>query len=89
MTRRLPPNPGANIRQYIRNVLLGLDQLANVVLGADNVDETISSSVGRKAAEGRRWAIAVEGVIDLIFALLFNQRHHCAANIEFDEQEGR
>jgi hypothetical protein len=71
--------------RYLRNVLLGLDQLANVILAADNPDETISSSVGRKAAAGRRWAIAAEGMIDALFAVLFGQRHHCANNIELDE----
>jgi len=67
---------------YLRNFLLGLDQLANVILAGDNVDETISSAVGRKAREGRRWAIAAEGVIDALFALVFGERHHCEINIE-------
>lgn len=72
------------MRQYLRNVLIGFDRLWNSLLGGDDVDETISSAVGRKAAEGRRWAIRIEGVIDAWFALLFGERHHCANNIEAD-----
>lgn len=68
--------------RYVRNILIGLDQLCNVILGGDDVDETISSAVGRKAAEGRRWAVAIEALIDVWFALLFGERHHCANNIE-------
>lgn len=67
---------------YLRNILLGFDQLANVILAGDNEDETISSAVGRKAREGRRWAIAAEGVIDALFALIFGERRHCENNIE-------
>lgn len=68
--------------KYLRNILIGLDQVCNVILGGDDVDETISSAVGRKASEGRRWAIAAEGLIDMWFALIFGERHHCANNIE-------
>lgn len=67
---------------YLRNILIALDQLVGVLLGGNNPDETISSAVGRKAASGRRWAIAAEGVIDAFFAVALGQRHHCANNIE-------
>lgn len=73
--------------RYVRNILIGLDQLCNVILGGDDVDETISSAVGRKAAEGRRWAIAIEALIDAWFALLFGERHHCANNTSYQRKE--
>lgn len=68
--------------RYVRNILIGLDQLCNVILGGDDVDETISSAVGRKAAQGRRLFIALEAVIDLTFAVIAGERHHCANNVE-------
>lgn len=67
---------------YIRRSLIALDRAWNTLLGGNRDGETISSAVGRKAAQGRRWAVVAEGVIDAWFAALFGERHHCANNIE-------
>lgn len=66
------------------NVLIGVDQTANAAIGG-NPDETISSRVAKAARSGRRGAIVVEAVINLLFALLSGERHHCEASIELDE----
>lgn len=66
-------------------ILIALDQLGNVLLGGDNPDETISSAVGRKAMQGRRWAQAAESIIDWLFLRLTGEPGHCRANIEWDE----
>ncbi len=67
---------------WLRNVLVAFDQFVNAILGGNNPRETISSSVGRKARNGKRWAIAAEGVIDVFFAVFAGQRHHCERNIQ-------
>lgn len=66
------------------NVFIGFDQTGNAVLGG-NPDETLSSRVGKAAERGSRRAVTIEAVIDLVFAILLGQRHHCAASIERDE----
>ena len=66
---------------WIRKILIGLDQLGNS-LARGNPDETISSRVGRNAAQGQRFAIMLEGLIDCFFAFWCGQRHHCFNNIE-------
>lgn len=66
------------------NVLIGLDQTANAAVGG-NPDETISSRVGKAAERGVRRAVIAEAVINLIFAVVAGERHHCAASIERDE----
>lgn len=38
---------------YLLGVLLGLDQFANALLPKSNIDETISSRLGRAKKEGR------------------------------------
>lgn len=68
----------------LMNVLIGLDQTGNAALGG-NPDETISSRVGKAAEAGKRRAIVIEAVINLAFAVIAGQRHHCAASIERDE----
>ena len=73
------------VRRYALNILIALDQLGNVLAGGNNPDETISSTVGRKAIEERRWALLAERVIDWLFLRLTGQAGHCRANIEWDE----
>ena len=68
--------------RYLFNVLIGLDQFGNTLAGG-NPDETISSRVGRAARKGKRRAILLEALINLIFALPpISQRGHCEASIE-------
>ena len=71
---------------YFRRVLISIDQCWNVILGGDCEDETISSAVGRKAIEGRRWALIAEHCIDWLFYHAFGEVRHCRANIEWDER---
>lgn len=66
----------------MKRLLVALDQLFNVLLGGNNPRETISSSVGRKARNGKRWAVAAEGLIDVFFAVFAGQRHHCEHHIQ-------
>jgi len=72
---------------YAARILLAIDQLGNVLLGGDNPDETISSAIGRKAIEGRRWALAAECVIDWLFLRLTGETGHCRTHIEWDEAQ--
>lgn len=65
--------------QYLRNVLVALDQLLNALAGGDP-DETISSRVGKAAGRGERWGVALQSVIDWIF-----WRGHCRDSEEPDE----
>lgn len=66
------------------NILIGLDQLGNAIDGG-SPDETISSRAGREAMAGKRWGIAKEAAINLIFAIVKGERYHCEAAIEWDE----
>jgi hypothetical protein len=69
------------VRRYVMNLLIALDQLFNVILGG-NPDETISSAVGRKAIEGRKWALIAEKVIN---ALFWFDPNHCRSRVEWEE----
>lgn len=66
---------------YLRRSLVAIDRAWNVILGGNRDGETISSAVGRKAAQGRRLFIITEALIDLLFALR-GERHHCQNNVE-------
>lgn len=55
---------------------------------APSADETISSVLGRKAAEGKRWALVAEWVINPMFFRQVDangRRNHCRRVIEHDE----
>jgi hypothetical protein len=73
------------VTRILWNVLIGVDQTANAVIGG-NPDETISSRVGKAARTGGWRATIAEAVIDLIFAILAGQRRHCENSIEWDEK---
>lgn len=66
------------VRQYIYNILIGIDQLINAILLGDP-DESISSRVGR------RWPNSFLAVF--INALFFWQRNHVIEAIEKDESK--
>lgn len=72
-----------NMIRYFLNILIGFDQTGNAILGG-NPDETISSRVGKAAMQGKRRAIVIEALINLLFSLV-GQRNHCALSIEWDE----
>ena len=65
--------------KYIWNILIAVDQLANVLLLGDP-DETISSRMGKYAVKGRGW-------IPCQLCKLLNLFHkdHCIKSIEVDE----
>lgn len=66
---------------WLLRVLVGFDQMINAIANG-NPDETISSRVARNAVQGQRLAIALEGLIDCIFAVGIGVRHHCQHSIE-------
>lgn len=78
------------LSRWILAVLVSIDQLGHVLLGGPkyilvggplpNVDETISSKVGRQAIKGKRWALVAEFLIDLLFFWQKDEsgvRNHC------------
>lgn len=70
--------------RYLMNILIGFDQLGNALFDG-NPDETISSRVGKAAIAGKRRAIILEALINLLFAVIRGQRNHCENCIERDE----
>jgi hypothetical protein len=63
--------------KYIWNVLIGIDQLANTVIGGDP-DETISSRAGKKmtTCRGCRYLCKMLHLLD---------KNHCQESIESGE----
>ena len=72
------------IKQYFWNILLGLDQLVNVILGG-MPDETISSRCHRKAKAGQWFWKSASKVVDKIF---FWDKRHCQSSFE-NEKVGK
>lgn len=70
-----------NVKEYIRNVLIGLDSFVNTIFGGAPTD-TISGRAGRAAKVGRWWGIALSAVLNWI------QKGHTNAAILHDA-EGR
>lgn len=81
------------LRRWLFQLLVAIDQLGRVVLGGPgylitgkdcpNADETISSAVGRHAAEGFLWARVVEVPINALFLLLTGKKDHCRSSIGY------
>lgn len=67
---------------YLRNLLSMTTRWLNALFGGDRRGESASSAVGRKAAQGRRAFIVAEAAIDLAFAVIKGERHHCARQAE-------
>lgn len=61
---------------YIKNILIGIDQLGNTLIGGAP-DETISSRFGRAIREDRctlcKWVCAALNIVD---------KNHCIKSIE-------
>lgn len=66
---------------YLSNLGSMATRFLNALTGGNRRGESVSSAVGRKAAQGRRVYIMWEAAIDLMFAFA-GERHHCANNIE-------
>lgn len=76
------------MKAYIKNVLVGIDQLGNALIGGDP-DETISSRVGKgqRGDYGRAiwyYTYLPRVLIDIIF-YPFDGPNHCQQSIEDDE----
>lgn len=79
------------LRLILLQFLIMLDQsLQTFIFGAyyivfggpcPSADETISSIVGRKSEEGKRWAKIAEYCINGLFSAL-GQKDHCRRSIE-------
>ncbi|MFV2030717.1 hypothetical protein [Neisseria sp. S1] len=71
--------------QYLRAVLIAIDQLANALLGGW-ADETLSSRIHRGAVLAeqpkRRWLIARR----VVNGLFFWQADHCAGAYQMERQ---
>lgn len=64
---------GASMRQYLLQLLLALDQLANVVLGG-YADETLSARAYRADESGKVLGRILRPLIDTLF---FWESRHC------------
>jgi hypothetical protein len=81
----------SRLQLLVRAWLVALDQLLYVTFAGPlylaglaalpSPQETISSIVGRKSLEGRRWARIAEPIIDHIFTLLGEPPGHCRRSI--------
>ena len=67
------------LKKYLKNILIGIDQLANAALGGDP-DETISSRAAKEVSRGKGggWKL-------LCRALHLLDKDHCREAIEEDE----
>jgi len=65
------------LKAYIKNVLIGIDQLVNAMTGGDP-DETISSRMGKQKGDCKFCFYACK-LLSLI------DKRHCIKSIEIDE----
>lgn len=65
--------------RYGKNLLIGIDQLANCVFGG-SPDDTISSRLGRNYPNS-----LMRKVVDALFHPI--QKHHCKESIEPDDRD--
>jgi hypothetical protein len=68
------------MKRYIINILIGIDQLFNAILGGDP-DETISSRIGKSAIKGNSISKILSRMLDIF------DKNHCGESIEKDEGE--
>jgi len=66
------------MKRYLYNILIGIDQLVNVVLAGDP-DETMSSRMGKHVAKHDNWFC---GMVCKLLNLI--QKDHCMKAIEKD-----
>lgn len=66
------------MKKYLYNILIGVDQLANAILGGDP-DETMSSRIGKGARQGNKFCILLSKFLDIF------EKNHCKEAIEEDE----
>ena len=63
------------MKKYLWNILLGLDQFANAILGGDP-SETISSRADKAMRAGKRWGCLLCRFLSLI------QKDHCQKSVD-------
>lgn len=72
------------MKRYVWGVLIAMTQGLNAVAGG-NPDQTFSGRTALSARKGGRFAIIREAFIDLVFAVIAGERHHCENSIEWNE----
>ena len=70
-------------KSFVLRVLLGIDQLGNVLYFNGSEDHTISGRVGYKSITTNKWYW--KALHKLIDALFFFDADHCVKSIETDE----
>lgn len=65
-------------RQYVKNLLIAVDQLANAVAFGDP-DETISSRAAKAKKAGELWGCYLCRVLHVF------EKNHCEKSVELDE----
>lgn len=68
--------------RYLRTFASATTRWLNALFAGNDYREPTSSAVGRKAAQGRRLFVIAEALIDLLFAVVLGERHHCAEHAE-------
>jgi hypothetical protein len=86
----------SRIKAFLLAILISFDQFAQTVLcgtayifgfaKCPSPDETISSLVGRRAIDGKKWAFVAQTMINFIFGLL-GSKDHCYRSIEILDQK--
>lgn len=66
------------MKRYVLNILISLDQLANVLFFFGDPDETISSRAGKAARKGALWGCLLCRLLDKL------EKDHCNSSIEPD-----
>lgn len=74
--------------RYLFNILLGIDQFANVILLGDP-DETISGRLGRAHLSGKpKWFVPpFKKFVDWGAKVLDGQQNHCVDSVEAEDQQ--
>ncbi len=67
-----------NYKGWIKDILIGVDQLGNALLRGDP-DETISSRAAKAEVRGKRWGCLLCKFLDKL------DPDHCKKSLELDE----
>lgn len=71
------------LKQYVWNILIGLTQFLNTILGG-NPDQPFSGRTGIAYLRGKRWGKIVKPIIDKLFNIIRGDKNHCIDSIEWD-----
>lgn len=67
------------LKDYVKNVFIGISQFGNTLFMAGDPDETISSRAGKARAKGRIWGCVLCKLLDAL------DKDHCRKAVEPDE----